>query len=337
MRATWTIRAATVFAAACAAALLLCAAASADNGPHVEIGPLGNATPDSCAMCHRAHTAQAPYLLKQSQEALCYTCHGAADTGSNLDVADGVGYSGPGRSGAEGALRGGGFKHALIDAAQPSGNFSEAGDIPVLGALAPVTSSHSVNESSQMAWGNGAISKEPKDYGNEIKLTCGSCHDPHGNGMYRILKPIPTESGASTPVEIPETAEMKEDSHTKNHVYTTGNYWEVEDENDPIFIQKISEWCSTCHTRLLAGGHGATTASGDAVYAYRHISDGASQSSPSCIQCHVAHGTDATMGEYSAEVALPNGVATSTTETASGDSFLLRIDNRGVCQMCHNK
>ncbi len=323
MRATWTIRAATVFAAACAAALSLCAVASADNGPHVEIGPLGNATPDSCAMCHRAHTAQAPYLLKQSQEALCYSCHGSAGTGSNLDVADGVGYSGPGRSGAEGALRGGGFEYALIDSANPSGN-GYVGEVPARTTGAAVTSAHSVNESSQMAWGNGAISKEPEDYGRKIKLTCGSCHDPHGNGMYRILRPIPTESGATTGVEIKEPKEMP-------HVYTTGNYWEVEDANDPSFIVNISAWCATCHTRLLAGTKSAITNSGDAVYAFRHRTNETSESSPTCIKCHVAHGTDATMGPYASAVPNPDGSA------AGSASFLLRIDNRGVCQMCHNK
>ncbi len=345
MRATSMMRGATALAGACAASLSLCASASADAGPHVQGQGL---TPSTCAACHRAHTGKAPYLLKEDQEALCFSCHGSSATGSYLDAEDGVGYAPTGTKGDEergstkvGALRGGGFRYALIDAAQPSGNFSEGGEIPVLGALAPVTSSHSINESEQIAWGNGAISSSSTDYGAEIRLTCGSCHDPHGNGMYRILRPIPTESGATTGVEIPETAEMKEDNHTKGHAYTTENYWEVEDEHDPAFIAKSSEWCSTCHTRLLVGARAATTSSGDGVYTYRHISDGGSQSSPSCIQCHVAHGTDATMTGAATEVALPSGVPTTNSWKSesergiNGDSFLLRIDNRGVCLMCH--
>ncbi len=323
MRATWTMRAATVFAAACAAALLVCAVASADNGPHVEIGPLGNATPDTCAMCHRAHTAQAPYLLKQSQEQLCYSCHGSSGTGSNLDVADGVGYSGAGHTGAKGALRGGGFKYALIDSGNPSGN-GYVGEIPVLGSGAPATSAHSIDESSQMAWGNGPISAT-KNYGKAINLTCGSCHDPHGNGMYRILRPIPVESGAASPgVEIKEPEKME-------HVYTTTNYWEVEDQRAPGFIANISAWCATCHTRLLAGAKSAVTGSEDAVYAFRHRTNETSESAPTCIKCHVAHGSNAHMGPYSSAVANPDG------STAGSAGFLLRIDNRGVCQMCHNK
>ncbi len=307
-----------MFAAACAVSLFAGAApASADNGPHVKGAGL---TPDTCAACHRAHTAKAPYLLKESQTALCYTCHGASGAGSNEDVQDGVGWSGAGRSGTKGALRGGGFEYALVDSGNPSGN-GYVGEIPVRGSGAAVTSTHSVNESGQTAWGNGPISAEA-NYGKTIDLTCGSCHDPHGNGNYRILRPIPVESGAESGVTIPDAA-------TK--VYTTTNYWEVEDENAPGFIANISAWCATCHTRYLAGKGSARTNSGDAVFTFRHRTNFTSQGSPTCVQCHVAHGSNASMGSYSSAVANPDGGA------VGGDSRLLRIDNRGVCQMCHNK
>ena len=44
-------------------------------------------TTDKCAVCHRAHTAQAPNLLVKagSQSALCFTCHGPA-AGAATDV-----------------------------------------------------------------------------------------------------------------------------------------------------------------------------------------------------------------------------------------------------------
>lgn len=317
MHETRKTRAAAITLAVCALSLLAAAPAAADNGPHVKGAGL---TPDSCAACHRAHTAQAPYLLKESQTALCYTCHGASGTGSNEDVQDGVGWSGAGRTGTKGALRGGGFEYALIDSSNPSGN-GYVGEIPVRSSGAHATSTHSVNESPEMAWGNGPVSATV-DYGKTINLTCGSCHDPHGNGNYRTLRPIPVESGATTGVEIP-------DANTK--VYTTTNYWEVEDENAPGFIANISAWCATCHTRYLAGAKSARTNSGDAVYTYRHRTNLAAQGSPNCIQCHVAHGSNASMGSYSSAVTNPDGGA------VGGDSRLLRIDNRGVCQMCHNK
>ncbi len=318
MAQTRRIGKATRLVAACAVSALLGAApASADNGPHVKGAGL---VPDTCAACHRAHTAQAPMLLKEPQTGLCYTCHGSAATGASTDVEDGVGYSGAGHSGSKGGLRGGGFEYALIASGNPSGN-GYVGEIPVRSSGAAVSSTHSVNESDQTAWGNGPISATAS-YGKTIPLRCGSCHDPHGNGNYRILRPIPEESGAATGVTIPDAA---------SKVYTTDNYWVVEDEEAPGFIANISAWCATCHTRYLAPGKSARTDSGDAVYAYRHRTNQTSQGTPTCIQCHVAHGSNASMGTYSSAVPNPDGTP------AGSDSTLLRIDNRGVCQMCHNK
>jgi len=314
------MRKAATFAIGFAVSLFAAAApAAADNGPHVAGA---GAVTDSCAGCHRVHTAQAPHLLKEVQTSLCYTCHGSAATGANTDVEDGVGYSGEGRSGGQaGALRGGGFSYALIGSNAPSGN-GYLGEIPVKGSGAAVTSTHSIDESAQTAWGNGAISGEV-NFGKVIPLRCGSCHDPHGNGNYRILRPIPRESGTASPgVAIPDASKK---------VYTTENYWEVEDANAPGFISNIATWCSTCHTRYLATGHSGREDSGDAVFAFRHRSDQTSQGSANCIQCHVSHGSNASMGTYSSSVPNPEGGA------LGADSRLLRIDNRGVCQMCHDK
>ncbi len=344
--------------------------ALADAGPHMKGQGL---TPDTCAACHRAHTGQAPYLLKEKQEQLCFTCHGSSASGSALDVKDGVGYSEEGHQGTAEALRGGGFKYALI-------NTGEEGVVKVTGAegshgiptveatiktlpaseLRPATSSHSVNESTQTAWGGGPISSTAS-YGTAMNLTCGACHDPHGNGHYRILRPIPV--GSSTEKEKGKGVEIPDEP--KPHVYTTTNYWATWSEKDPEFEFKISEWCATCHTRLLDGSKSATTSSTDAVFTYRHRTNytleeweksppklgsggGYSGAKPSCIQCHVAHGTDATMGEHSESVTLPGQTTNPSREIErvkgsgnvteiSEDSYLLRLNNRGVCETCHNK
>ncbi len=303
----------------CAVSLLAgAAAAPADSGPHV-MGQGGTA--DSCAVCHRLHTSKAAPLLEERQTALCYTCHGSSGTGASTDVEDGVGYSGAGHTGTKGALRGGGFEYALIDSANPSGQETGHSDpngvVPVLSSRADVTSTHSIDESSQRAWGNGEISAEV-NYGKTVSLRCGSCHDPHGDGTYRILRPIPKESGASG-VTIPDTA-------TK--VYTTTNYWQVADPNDPSFIAKISEWCATCHTRYLSPT--SYTESGDAVFTQRHISNQTTQGSASCIQCHVAHGSNASVAEAST-----GGVHSLEGVPAPAGGYLLRIDGKGTCQMCH--
>ncbi|MHB1801124.1 MAG: cytochrome c3 family protein [Actinomycetes bacterium] len=311
-----------VFLAACSAVWLMLGAAPAfaDNGPHVTGAGI---VADSCAGCHRVHTAKAGSLLKEAQPGLCYTCHGATGTGANTDVVDGLGYPSAGRTGTAGALRGGGFSYALIDSASPSGQTNTysntTGVVGVKAAGIAVTSTHAVDGTNAIAWGNGPISSTAS-YGATVQLRCGSCHDPHGNGNYRILRPVPNQSGAGTGVAITDTA-------TK--VYSTANYWAVEDANAPAYIANVSAWCTTCHTRYLSSDGG--TNSGDAVFTYRHRSNETAQGKVTCIQCHVSHGSNASMGTYSNGVANPDGTA------ASGDSRLLRIDNRGTCQMCHNR
>ncbi len=329
------MRRSALFAVGCALSLYLFGVvpASADNGPHMKGAGL---TPDTCAACHRAHTAKAPYLLKEAQSSLCFTCHGAGGTGSSEDVQEGVGWSEAGRGGTEGALRGGGFEYALINTAEPVVERTETGKlidatIKPLEAGQATTSTHSIDQSEQVAWGNGALES---GVGAKVKLTCGSCHDPHGNGNFRILKGKPDESGATTEVNIP-------DAETK--VYTTSNYWHSWDTNDKNFKYKIAEWCTTCHTRYLAGSGSYKEASGDAIYTYRHRSnytqaeyekyeaESPVKARPNCIQCHVSHGSNATMGSYAQTVKWPDGSAGGT------DSRLLRLNNRGVCQTCHNK
>jgi predicted CXXCH cytochrome family protein len=320
------MRRSVLFLVGCALSLFIGAVpASADNGPHVKGAGL---VADTCAGCHRAHTAQAPYLLKEEQSELCFTCHGSAAGGANNDVEDGVGFSEHNRTTPAGALRGGGFKFALIDSGNPTGE-KETRVVGVLGSGAATTSSHSINESAQTAWGNGAISSEV-NYGKSVSLSCGSCHDPHGNGNYRILRSIPDESDAETGITIA-------DASTKT--YTTANYWLPGDANAPQFRYQIAQWCTTCHTRYLAGSGSYKTDSGDAVYTYRHRSyyeessypPAGKSRRPDCIQCHVSHGSNASMGETSSSVTWPNGTS------AGSDSRLLRVDNRGTCQLCHEK
>ena len=458
------------------------APAFADNGPHVSTS--GNTTVDRCAGCHRAHTAQDSYLLKSAQTSLCTTCHDG--TGATTDVVRGIG------SGA-GALRGGGFSYALINTT--SGRVTGK-SIGVLTSGTGVTSKHDVGVAGT-AWGGGATGT-----GTAITLECGSCHDPHGNGNYRILRPIPNDAAGITfpsPAGVTSVTQTSVEvtTHGTNYyyavvlsaagtfkvtdpvtfygsgatdaiiggtvsdvadtqhltvkarvnvasgsggrlgyadpmaiagaastdgahvvyktwnvhglvvgqtvtiaginpatlnttkavitavpstttfvvantsldtyisggalsgiadalgakVYTTTNYWAQDDHNytgtylastqgtgtaasggATAFIANISQWCSTCHTRILAGSGAWDVNSGDTMYTFKHRSNNGKEGSPNCIQCHVAHGTNASMltgGPYSGQV------GSEITGKAS-DSFLLRVDNRGTCNMCHN-
>jgi hypothetical protein len=65
----------------------------------------------------------------------------------------------------------------------------------------------------------------------------------------------------------------------------------------------------------------------DATYKYQH----STASNRACVVCHVAHGSNAAMiGPDSLAVPYPDGTTTSTS------SRLLKVDNRGTCQMCHD-
>jgi predicted CXXCH cytochrome family protein len=63
-----------------------------------------------------------------------------------------------------------------------------------------------------------------------------------------------------------------------------------------------------------------------------------------CLTCHRAHGTTATMAGWATATLVKNGNVWSVepTDTVEGvnpnfTSALLRTDNRGVCERCHNK
>jgi hypothetical protein len=299
-----------------------------------------------------------------------------------------------------GALRGGGFDYALIDvdnpyrpqdfypgttnlswAAYPDANVAgTTGDASrlkltkVIGtaAASASTSKHGIDAGSNTGtiWGNGPISATA-NYGKAgVELTCGSCHDPHGNGNYRILKPMP--DGATGPSGF--TGVAIADSGPTGKVYTTDNYWAVDNKdatipkstayypigsataraNQTSFIQGIGAWCSTCHSRYAAPQGSWGTSSGDAVFTYRHTSDmnystilsntsyvrNGYPSSPSetrtCVQCHVAHGTNATMSGF-ADGSVGNAGQNPDGTSNAQPSKLLRVSERGTCRMCHTQ
>ncbi len=122
---------------------------------------------------------------------------------------------------------------------------------------------------------------------------------------------------------------------------------------DPInFNAQMNAWCSTCHTRYTtssllgstgfspngsaiayASGSGPyNVSSGDNIFTYRHPTT----SNKPCTTCHVSHGSNAQMTGFNSTHEAYPGAGTDPTVAADADSRLLKVDNRGTCQLCHD-
>ena len=318
--------------------------AHADNGPHIS-SAVGSgidqiAGTHGCDGCHRANTRNAGLPVPTGYDGLCLTCHGPSAAGASTDVIDGIGYAVDGtqtgtQETAHAALRGGGFSHALIGSSKATKDTYLCGTslrarnqkIPVLAAGQVTTSSHRVAGVIATALSNTASTAADDA---AVLLQCTSCHDPHGNGNYRILRSLPAGAGISTPaagVRIPD-ARVK--------IYTTTNYWLTGDSGVPTYVDgvdggtgvpdgftgNIAQWCTTCHTE-------------------RHSNPNSKMGTgENCITCHVAHGSNAIMSGAGARTSM-NGAESVQVSTSVGlaapcvSSRLLRVDNAAACLMCH--
>ena len=102
------------------------------------------------------------------------------------------------------------------------------------------------------------------------------------------------------------------------------------------FAYQITTWCLTCHTRLNAPGGSASASSGDSIFNFRHsVTMTSGSHDPACTQCHLAHGTNAAMTGF-AGVGFEIVPGMPSTITTNADSFLLKVNNRGTCQLCHD-
>lgn len=298
--------------------------ASANGGPHGGY----SATTDACAGCHRAHTATGPKLLIAADTySLCMTCHGAAATGADTNVEDGVylDRDGTTENPAEGT----------VNAGLNGGKFGSTTNAS--------TSAHDVSSTITAVWGYDALNPA-RGIANTMAsldtgLDCASCHDPHGTDGYRLLRAGPT------------LATDDYDSGAKSYTSETWNN------------TKISDFCASCHVAYheTAANVGSDTAAQSFSGGYTHRVDmtwndpgttgatfGANDpetqgydgtggtgdeiplagTAAVCTTCHFAHGTDAAMSGNSLNAG-PSG--------NTGSSALLRLDERGVCQSCHQK
>lgn len=346
--------------------------ASADNGPHmIEAG----ATPDKCAGCHRIHTAQSDFLFKDAAtvEEFCFSCHGNGGPGSDLAAQEGTFYGETTAGAPYGGktasttlgLRAGGFDTARINTTDPVNRLHPSYPPSTIGVLAvpqTVNSYHAIDGTTAgTMWGNGPIGTAGA--GPSYALECTSCHDPHGNGNYRILRTVPEGSGGAG-YAIPDTY-PKAASDYATPDYFNMYFGGVAPANppagtDPVPGQSIladtSAWCAQCHTRYLAARRAPNPAdasrenSGDAIFTFRHTSAGygyssttgnASFNNRACITCHASHGSNSSMPgnpaagtNYSSTVPWPDGSTVNPVNDTQRAS-LLKMDNRGICRKCH--
>ncbi len=337
--------------------------ARADNGPHIANQSV---TTDACAGCHRAHTAQAPDLLKASETTLCFTCHDGTAATTMPDS---------GKTTGNAALRAGGFNLAYINTADQTWSRHVSGcaagtdsheygvgasNVPVTpacgnndaatkllldsvlaldatGAGQAVTSRHEVQTLTQNL--GGSPTKAIYGGTGTLALKCTTCHDPHGTGGYRILRPTPLGDAAAGTDKF--TAGVLVTDETPKS-YGTTNYFDVgyvPSTPNMTTGTGISAWCAQCHQKYLSntGAWGDLTKSGDGVN-YMHAT---TSYAPSCIKCHAAHGTDAVISggsgpaglNYAGTLDYPNGDA----HRDANNTRLLKVDNRGICQKCHKR
>lgn len=287
--------------------------AFANGGPHGGYTTTNN-DEDKCAGCHRAHSGYGRMLKVDGASALCDSCHNGTGV-THTNTRDGTD---PGNAGA--ALNGGKFNAA--------------------------TSIHDVY--------SGTVTSVPDSTGTKVlarPLSCASCHDPHGrvfdgtgNLVYNYGPTVPAGDVEQYRMltgynGIAETVQVASNETTKDY---TLQQWK----------SGTTQFCGSCHDLNMqlrdtnyAGvarhpvdvtlqnyvddvkGSALTTS-----LPLQHPTAAAADNQVVCLTCHKPHGTTVTdAGSYS------SGVTAQSPVVDTSNSYLLRMNNRGVCQDCHKK
>ncbi len=284
-------------------------AATSTNGPHGGY----TANTDVCAACHRTHTAPTTNLIAFTPAAgtendiyrICLYCHDGSQ--SRYDEKDGAVLSADGNTYASPA---GGFVNNVgVEGLTGSG----------LVRLVPVTSRHDATVTSEIyAPGGSQVT------GGGYVLSCASCHDPHGttNGR-QLVTAVTTKDSSGTTVT--------------RTVYSVTDTITNPVGKEQVAWTNIDTFCQACHWDYYQTAAGSGDSNTGAYSSAKRHRIGMAPSGKgydpakfllpleggnvSCLTCHRVHGTSAQVGN----------------KWFSGGSTLLRLDERGVCQNCHNR
>lgn len=325
------------------------------RGPHGKYTTNANA----CGRCHQLHRAKGERLIRfdvssaaadsNPMYATCTFCHNFNGQ-STYDVKNGMIWDT--HDGSRYATNGGGFEKMLVVEGRAD-----------IATLVNVTSKHQVDRKRNA---DGQYIKFIAPGGHEdtqhISLTCTTCHQPHGTKNDRLLvEKVEVKSGewvdttpGGTSVSIPKQNPFVDEKTTYN--------------------DKITNFCASCHTDynqtdidagskqtngmyrhrmgMRAGDRFNTAGTGknDGSFGYQAdkmilplAGNGTHNDVVVCTTCHYAHGTFATVEG----IKTTDGPLVLSNETNAGDRYVinngfetsknLRLDNRGVCQNCHNR
>jgi len=183
-----------------------------------------------CAGCHTMHNSQdgqeivpggaGGYLLRQTDGgSTCLRCHAAYG-----QFAGGAGYGG-----------GGDFYWITKTFSWESHGFKEStGDSHGHNVLARDFGLNDIDGKLFTKAPGGTFDHE---------LSCASCHDPHGNENYLLLRGNDQHDGADFP-EAPIAVSPGRRTSSSNA---------VSDTNHPAYGSGMSKWCAGCHTDFING------------------------------------------------------------------------------------
>ncbi len=241
-------------------------------------------------------------------------CHGTG-LGANTNVAEGTFLSSRDDSAAD---RNVGAVNTPDGSALLGGGFVTYKD-------RPVTSLHDPTGMGTMAWGSGNTRGKLSN-SLDVPLTCTSCHNPHGSSNYRILR----ETINGYPVSVAQVDEgVDKDYDTEqwgagtNSLCTAchgaNNVTTANSGSDRVLVA-TGGYAHRVGMPYHYDGNNNPETDGYGGY-YLPLAQSGNGDVVVCMTCHLPHGSSAQM----------------TANTGSTGSALLRLDNRGVCQVCHQK